>query len=268
MKISFLGQGAMGVRMADRIAAAGNDVTRWNRSGADRSPHEAVAGADVVIAMVRDDAASSAVWDGPEGALVAMRPGSVAIESSTLTPKRIAAFGRAAQAAGVRALDAPVLGSRPQAEAGQLIHLIGGDAAVIDDVMPVLGAMSAAQLRVGPFGQGTALKLVANTLFGIQVTAIAELLARSLRLGLDPASTIDLLGQTPLLGLAAKSAAMLMLAGSDDPMFPVDLVAKDFGYAVDDASAMPLATAAAQVFDRASKAGLGGRNLTAVARLY
>jgi 3-hydroxyisobutyrate dehydrogenase len=270
MKISFLGQGAMGSRMADRLAAAGHDVTRWNRSGATQTSREAVADADIIIAMVRDDDASHAVWLEPStGALAGMKAGALAIDSSTLTVDFIHLLTQHMVAAGRRFLDAPVLGSRPQAEAGQLIHLIGGDESDILFAQPVLAAIGAKQIHVGPAGSGAALKLIANTLFGIQVTAMAELIGRAPGLGLDPKAMVDLLAETPLLSMGAKGAAGLMLAGKDDPMFPVSLVAKDFRYAIgNDPQKMPLANAALGIFNRADVQGLGNRNLTAVAQLY
>jgi 3-hydroxyisobutyrate dehydrogenase len=270
MNITFLGQGAMGLRMADRLETAGHSVTRWNRTGAMQAPRQAVRDADIVIAMVRDDAASADVWlDPAHGALGGMKPGALAIESSTLTQAQILRLSIAAAQGELRFIDAPVLGSRPQAETGQLIHLIGGEGADVAAATPILSVMGGKQLHAGPVGSGAALKLIANTLFGIQVTAMAELLARAATLGLDPTVTIDLLAETPLLSMGAKGAAGLMLANKQDPMFPVALVAKDFGYAIGDAGVhMPVATAALAVFDRAVEAGLGEANLTAVSSLY
>ena len=268
--ITILGLGAMGSRMADRLDAAGHAVTRWNRSGATRTPREAVAAADIVIAMLRDDEASRNVWLDPEtGALAGMKPGALAIESSTLTQGFVLELAKASSAAEVRFLDAPVLGSRPQAEAGQLVHLIGGAAADLEAAAPVLAAIGGKQLHVGPAGSGAAMKLIANTLFGIQVSAMAELIARMRRLGLDPAKGVELLAQTPLLSPGAQGASGLMLAGKDDPMFPVELVAKDFRYAIgDDPDAMPLASAALEVFKNAAASGFGDHNLTSVHKLY
>jgi 3-hydroxyisobutyrate dehydrogenase len=270
MTITFLGQGAMGSRMADRLEAAGHAVTRWNRSGAAATPREAVAGAAFVIAMLRDDDASRTVWLDPEnGALAGLTPGTLAIECSTLTVDFVRELDIAVRAAGGAFIDAPVLGSRPQAEAGQLIHLVGGDRADIDRAVPLLAATGARHLVAGPIGSGSALKLIANSLFGIQVAAVAELIGRMRSLGLDPADAIGHLAETPVLGLAARGAAALMLADRHDPMFPVHLVTKDFGYAIGDhAAAMPLTGTAKAVFDQASAAGGAGANLTVVARLY
>lgn len=270
MNITFLGQGAMGSRMADRIEAAGHAVTRWNRSGALQTPREAVANAEIVIAMLRDDEASRSVWlDPASGALAGMKAGALAIESSTLTVKWVRELAAVMTHHGQKFLDAPVLGSRPQAEAGQLIHLIGGDAAIIADIEPVLTAMGALHIHAGPAGAGAALKLIANTLFGIQVAALGELIGQMPSLGLDPASAIDQLSQTPLLSNAAKGAAALMLVDKRDPMFPVELVAKDFGYAIGDVHGqMPVSTAVLDVFNKAIAVGLGDANLTAISALY
>jgi 3-hydroxyisobutyrate dehydrogenase len=270
MNIAILGQGAMGSRMADRLEAAHYNVTRWNRSGATQTPREAVADADIVIAVLRDDTASRAVWlDGESGALGGLKADALVIESSTLTVDWVRELAAEMTRAGRAFIDAPVLGSRPQAEAGQLIHLIGGDAPSVDLARPVLAVLGGNQLHVGPVSSGAALKLIANTLFGIQVAAIAELIGRMPTLGLDPASAVELLAQTPLLSMGAKGAAGLMLAGRHDPMFPVELVAKDFGYAIGDSpESMPLADATLGVFRRATDAGLGDQNLTVVATLY
>jgi 3-hydroxyisobutyrate dehydrogenase len=269
MQITILGLGAMGSRMADRLEGAGHVVTRWNRSGATLTPREAVADAEMVIAMVRDDAASADVWLGADGALAGMKPGALAIESSTISISAIKMLAQAMRVAGRDFIDAPVLGSRPQAEAGQLIHLVGGAADLVSKAIPVLAAMSASQLHAGPTGAGAALKLIANTLFGIQVAAVGELLGRMGHFGLDPAATVELLGRTPLLSPAAKGAAGLMLADAHDPLFPVELVAKDFAYAIGDgADMMPLARAALAVFEQALDSGLGARNLTVIAQHY
>jgi 3-hydroxyisobutyrate dehydrogenase len=270
MNITILGQGAMGSRMADRIEAAGYIVTRWNRTGSTQTPREAVSDADFIIAMVRDDEASHQVWlDADNGALKGMKPDALAIESSTLTVAWVRALAGAMADAGRDFIDAPVLGSRPQAEAGQLVHLIGAESALVEKAQPLLAAIGGVQLHAGPVSNGAALKLIANTLFGVQVAAVAELIGRMKSLNLDPISAIDLLAQTPLLSGAAKGAAGLMLADKRDPMFPVELVIKDFDYAIgEEFAAMPIANATRDVFQRADEAGLQSANLTAVSSLY
>jgi 3-hydroxyisobutyrate dehydrogenase len=283
--ISILGLGAMGSRMAASLIKAGYAVTVWNRSAAKAaplqtlgaklasSPHEAAVGANIVISMLRDDEASRRAWlDANDGALAGMSKGSVAIESSTLTPAWIKELAQAAQQQGVDFLDAPVAGSRPQAEAAQLIYLVGGDAQVLQRAEAVLKSMGGAVHHAGEIGSGAAVKLIVNAMFGIQVAAMAELLGFAARAGLDPAKALEILGSTPVASPAAKLAGQGMLAKNFSPMFPVELVAKDFGYALDAASdahsLMPLTQSTHGVLKNALADGLGEQNLTAVAQLY
>lgn len=284
-RIAVLGLGAMGSRMAARLIDAGYEVTVWNRSPAaltsliDRSvriaasPAEAAEGAPVVIAMVRDDDASRAVWlDAGTGAIHGLSPDAVAIDSATLTPDWTRTLGRTLAERGVAFLEAPVAGSRPQAEAGQLIYFVGGDPDVLARVEPVLRVMGGAVHAVGPLGSGAVVKLAVNSLFGIQVAAMAELIALMHGCGLDPAAALEVIGATPVCSQAAKGAGVAMLGDAFPPLFPVDLVAKDFNYIAATAAGvdarLPMTEAAGSIFSAAISAGLGGDNLTAVARLY
>jgi 3-hydroxyisobutyrate dehydrogenase len=283
-KVAFLGLGAMGSRMAARLLRAGYDVTVWNRSGGAAArleqagahvmatPRAAAERADIVIAMVRDDTASRFVWLGNIGALEGMQPNSVAIDSSTLTVSWITDLAKHAGERRIAFLDAPVLGSRPQAEAAQLIYLVGGRDETLNRVRPVLQAMAAAVHHVGDTGAGAALKLAANALFGIQVVAIAELFGLLQRKGLDMPRALEILEATPLMSPSAKGAAMQMLSGTFAPLFPVELVEKDFGYAAEAAkfcgARVPMIEAARTVYAEALRTGLGAENLTGVVRLY
>lgn len=284
-RVTVLGLGAMGSRMAARLLAAGHEVVVWNRTpgrdvalvaagaSAASTPRAAVAGAGVVVAMVRDDAASEAVWLGAaDGALGGMDPGAVAVESSTVTAAWARELAARFEAAGVAFLDAPVAGSRPQAEAGHLIHLVGGDAGILAQVGPVLGAMGATVHHAGRAGDGAALKLAVNALFAVQVAAAAELLGVLRRAGLNPAAAAGIIGATPVCSPAVKGALASMVSGAYAPQFPADLASKDLGYALalgtDAGGAMPITRAAASVFAEAVRQGFGPDNLTGVARLY
>lgn len=281
MQIAFLGLGAMGSRMAARLLAAGHTVTVWNRSEGSASelveqgarvaatPAEAATAAEVAIAMVRDDEASHRVWLAEDGALATLRGGAVGIESSTLSPAWTQELAILFAARRADFLASPVVGSRPQAEAGALIHLVGGDAAVLDRVRTVLEATGGAIFHMGSPRDAAAMKLVVNGLFGIQVAALAELLAAARVMGLDPARAAAVLGETPALSPAARGALQGIMAGAFSPAFPVELVEKDFSYLADAATAgAPLIQAARGVFQRAVAAGLGDENLTAIAKLY
>lgn len=283
-RLAFLGLGAMGSRMAARLLAAGHEVTVWNRSpgpGAElaasgarvaATPRDAASGAEAVLAMLRDDDASRAVWtDAETGALAGMRAGALAIECSTLTVGWARELAALAAARGVRFLDAPLAGSRPQAEAGALIFMAGGDAADLAVAEPVLRAMGGAVHHAGRHGTGAVAKLAVNALFGIQVAALAEILGFVRASGADPARVAEILGATPVASPAAKGAAAAMLAGAFAPLFPVALVEKDFGYvlaAAGDGGRAPLAAATRAILREAVARGLGGENLPAVTKLY
>lgn len=282
--IAFLGLGAMGSRMAAKLLKAGHRVTVWNRSpqaaeplvkaGAQsaQSPAAAAASADFVISMVRDDQASQSVWlDAGHGAFAAMKPGTIAIESSTLSVDWVRQLGDAARQQGIALLEAPVSGSRPAAEAGQLVYLAGGDAEVLARSQDVLKAMGAAIHHVGPLGSGTLVKLATNALLGIQVTALAELIGLLKRGGADVDVALKAIAGTPVWAPVANYLAGSMRQGDFRPQFPVELIEKDFGYAVAAAGSegsAPMLAAARSVFKRGIEHGLGGDNMTAVVRLF
>ncbi|MCB9607730.1 MAG: NAD(P)-dependent oxidoreductase [Polyangiaceae bacterium] len=287
-RIALLGLGAMGRRMAQRLLSAGFPLATWSRSGlpADcdslastfrADARQAVAEADIVLSMVRDDAASRELWlDSEHGALESIRKDTLVLECSTVTPDWALELGAAVEGAGGAFLDAPVLGSRPQAEAGQLIFLVGGEGTSLSRAEPIFEVCGSAHYPLGQPGAGARLKLVANALFAIQVATLAELLptlapphsTASDRAPLLSPPIQAALERLPVLSPAALGALRGMLAAAFDPMFPIDLVAKDLGYASSQAGDAPLTAQAHEVFRAASDAGLGGLNLTAIAKRY
>ncbi|HEX4310055.1 MAG TPA: NAD(P)-dependent oxidoreductase, partial [Acidobacteriaceae bacterium] len=198
MRVAVLGMGAMGSRMAISLLRAGHSVVVWNRTPdrtkplieqgatAATSPFEAAKHADLVLSVVRDNEASRRVWLSPDdGALKSMSDKAIGVESSTLTPNWTRELASAFAARGVPFLDAPVVGTRAQADTVTLIHLVGGDASTLARAQPVLSAIGNVAHHVGAAGSGAALKLLVNALLAIQVATIGELLGAAERLGLD-----------------------------------------------------------------------------------
>lgn len=174
-------------------------------------------------------------------------------------------------ARGVALLETPVSGSRPQAEAGQLVVLAGGAAEVLARAMPVLGAIGGAVHHIGPLGAGAVLKLVTNALLGIQVAAYSELIPLIERRGMDPGAAVRILSQTSVFAPVAHYLAGSMVAGQFAPQFPVALIEKDLGYllACDGAAdKLPASAAVRDVFRRAIEAGLGELNMTGAVQLH
>lgn len=275
----------MGQRMAKRLLDAGHQLTVWNRSAgrteplvnagarAAATPREAAQGAQIVWSMVYDDEASRQVWLDPvHGAAGGLTTETLAVESSTLSPAWITELDAALGRRGNALVDAPVAGSRAQAEAGQLVFMVGGDAHRVKQLTPVLAAFSAAVHHIGPTGSGAWLKLAVNALFATQVVAMAEVLDLLRRSGMDQQRAFDALRTMPVASPVAAGAASLMLAGNYSPQAPVDLIVKDLGYAIRSAGAgdatSPLTSAVKARFEQAQQAGYGPENIVAVAKLY
>jgi 3-hydroxyisobutyrate dehydrogenase len=285
-KITMLGLGAMGSRMAINLLKAGYAVTVWNR---EKKPAEALAAkggivaatpklavkdADIVISMVADSDASRFIWlDAETGAIGGIKKDAIAIESSTLTVGYIEELATEMNSREVAFLDAPVVGSRPQVEMGNLIYLVGGQAEILQQAENILLFAGSGKIHhVGDIGQGMAMKLAVNALFGIQVAALAEILGMLAKNGLDLEKAMQCLGELPVINPAAKNAANLMLQGNHAPMFPINLVEKDFRYILETAENVdaptPVSTAIRQIYEDAIALGFGGDNITGVARLF
>jgi 3-hydroxyisobutyrate dehydrogenase len=279
-RVAILGLGTMGAGMAKNLLAAGFPVTVYNRTRAKaeplaatgariaESPADAGRDAEVIISMLSDEAASRAAWAGEQGALSGARAGTVLIESSTVTPKWIAELGGMADARGLMLLDAPVTGSRVQADTAQLIFLVGGDAAALESVRPALAAMSKEIVHLGPSGSGARMKLINNFLAGVQVASLAEALAWIERGSLDRELALKVLKSgapgSPLL--AAISARMV--EAKYDVNFLLALMDKDLRYASADAATVGVdlrtASSAEARFSEAMSAGLSEKDMSAV----
>jgi len=272
-RMAFLGLGAMGIRMARRLVEAGHDVTTWNRSpkavagaATAASPRAAVEDAEIVIVIVTDNEASEAVWLGEDGAIHGLNPGTIAIESSTLTGAAMRRLDAAITEVGGRFLDAPVMGTLPHAENGGLQHLVGGEAAVLDEVRPVLEVMSGAIHHLGPVGAGTAMKLAANSWFAMQVEAMAEVLTLARAGGVKDEGTVEVLRALPATSPVLGMLVGLMVEEKFAPLFPIRLVAKDLRYA-SEVRDLPLLSRTAERFAEAVEAGFGDDNIHGVVKL-
>jgi 3-hydroxyisobutyrate dehydrogenase len=279
-QVAILGLGTMGAGMAKNLLSAGFSVTVFNRtraraeslsaSGARiaESPAEAAQGADVIVSMLSDEVASRAAWTGDNGALVGARPGAVLVESSTVKPEWIAELDSIAKPRGLHLLDAPVTGSRVQAQAGELIFLVGGEAASLERVRPALAAMSKEIVYLGPSGSGARMKLINNFLAGVQVASLAEGLSWIERSGLDRELALKVLRSgapgSPLLGAISGR----MVEAKYDVNFLLSLMEKDLRYAALDAATLGIdlrtAKSAEKRFHDAVDAGYGDKDMSAV----
>jgi 3-hydroxyisobutyrate dehydrogenase len=279
-QVALLGTGTMGSGMARNLRKAGFPLTVYNRTrekaellaetGAQiaDTPSRAVAGASVVLSMLADDVASREAWLGTNGALAAMQAGAVVVECGTVSPEWVNELHQQAEARGLKMMDAPVTGSRPQANAGELTFLAGADPTTLEAVRPVLESMSKSILHLGPVGSGALLKLINNFLCGVQVASFAEALAWVERSSLDRAQALDFLKNGAAGSGIFKAMSERMTARTYEVNFMLRLMEKDMRYAQQAAEArdITLTTAACsnKLFERAESAGYGDRDMSAV----
>ncbi len=237
-RVTVLGAGLLGSPVAANLARCGFEVTVWNRTLAKaqalalngcrpcRELAEAVAEADAVIALLADGAATEQVLQG-DGALSAMRRGALLLQSGTIGMTSTLRVARAAAAAGVTMIDAPVSGSRGPAERGELIVLAGADVKDRATAEQLLAAMGKRTLWAGGVGDGMRLKLVVQTWLLTVLEALAETIAVAESSALDPALFLQAIDGGPLDLPYAHLKGGAMKDRSFEPSFPLTLVPKD-----------------------------------------
>lgn len=257
--IAFLGLGFMGSGMARNLLKAGHTLAVYNRTRAKADPlaadgariadsaFDAAQNADFIISMVADDPASRAVWLGEQGALAAIRPNTLCLECSTVTPGWVQELATAAQARQSDLLDAPVTGSKPQAEAGELNFLVGGKDAVLERARPILLAMGKNIYHFGALGSGAMVKLINNLIAAVELVALGEGLSLAEQSGLDVNKVADFLLNGPPGSPLLKRKAPALLNHDYTPNFALRWIHKDLSYGIDEGAKrnVPMPTSSA-----------------------
>jgi 3-hydroxyisobutyrate dehydrogenase len=271
MRVAFLGTGAMGAPMARNLAAAGHDVRLWNRT-ADRAeglggvvcatPTEATEGADVLVTMLSDGPTTVEAVGG------ALRPGLLWAQMGTIGIDWTRGCAELAAGAGAELVDAPVIGSIPAAEAGELIVFASGDDSAIDRAEPVFSVVAKETLRLGELGASSRTKLVFNY-WGLGLTALtAEVLALADGLGVGGERFLKLIEGGFADSTYAQMKGRKMVTDDWSPLFKLALGRKDVALALEaaDAAGLDLTVAAAVVetMDRAIARGYGEGDTAAV----
>ncbi|MGA2427137.1 MAG: NAD(P)-dependent oxidoreductase [Candidatus Acidiferrum sp.] len=280
--VAILGLGIMGSGMARRLLSANFPLAVYNRSrekclplaeaGAfvAATPGEAASRAQIIISVVANDAASSAVWLGEEGALSAAAANSILIESSTLSIGWVRDLAAKATRRGCQFLDAPVTGSKPQAASGELLFLVGGSTDALEAARPVFSVLGRGVVHLGASGSGALMKLINNFLCGVQAASFAEAVSLIDAGGLDRVQAMSILtGGAPGSGIL-KRVAERISANDFTPNFALRWMAKDLSYALEGAAgkgvSLPVATAALAVFQKAIADGRGDQDFSAVTK--
>jgi 3-hydroxyisobutyrate dehydrogenase/2-hydroxy-3-oxopropionate reductase len=274
---AFVGLGQMGLPMAGRLLDAGHDLVVWNRTP-DKAetlvergailvdtPAEAARQSMAVFTMLATPEALEEVVFGPGGLVEGMEDGHTLVEMSTVGPDMVRELAERVPD-DVDVIDAPVLGSVPQATEGSLKVFVGAEPDLAEEWMPVLEAFGQ-PIHMGPPGSGAAMKLVANSILGAVMSGLAEALTLADAFALDQSEVLDILAESPI-GVTVKSKRELIESGRFPPNFKLALAAKDLRLVADTAEAaglqLPLAAAARAWFDLAESEGLGPFDYSAV----
>ncbi len=277
--VAVLGLGTMGAAMATRLADTDLKVMVWNRSpkraepfrnGPARvadSPAQAVEGADAVLTMVFDAVALDEVM---ATALPAMSKGAIWMQSSTIGPAAAGQQAEKAARAGVRYVDAPMLGTKGPAEQGTLKALVAGDPEAIQQLEPVLDAVASATLRAGEAAPAaSALKVAMNTWIATITAGIGQAMTVAQRLGVDPALVLDALEGTGVDSPYAHIKGKAILADDFTPSFDVAGILKDLRLANSqtDGISPELLDALEALYARAAEND-GGQDIAAVWKAF
>jgi len=242
--IGFVGFGAMASRMGANLVKAGYRIAAYTPSGkgGDGStrfvptPRALAQEADILIACVPDDEALASALHGPDGALAGLKAGGLLINTSTVAPETSVALAQECATRNIAVIDAPVAGSTPEAESGNLVILAGGTADEIARAQPVFDAIGRLTIHAGPAGSGSKLKLVINGIMGATLAVVAEGVTYGLAAGLDRSMLFDALDAVPIISPHHKRKLKAAKEGDFSPQFPTRLMQKDMRLLMTDAA--------------------------------
>lgn len=238
-RVGMIGLGIMGGGMAATLLRAGFPVTVWNRSP-ERTEAVVALGArptttiaqlaaesDVAIIMVSDDDAVREVVHGDQGVLAGGRTGLIVLNCSTVHPATNQQLAAATVVRGIDWLEAPVTGSRLQAETGKLYFLLGGPESLLPAVRPLLEAMGRGHIHLGEVGAGSCAKLGNNLMGFINLCGIAEALELARRFGLPAEKFLEVVANSGGRSAFSEAKGPKILSGNWSPDFALKLAAKD-----------------------------------------
>lgn len=235
MKVAFLGLGIMGGPMAANLVKAGHDVTVWNRTPGKTvegariasTPAEAAKGCEVVWMCVSDTKAVEQVLFGENGVSSVLKTGMIVADSSTILPSASKDFAARVKKTGADFVDAPVTGSKLGAQSGQLVFIVGGEAAIIEKLKPLLSAMGKQTIHIGENGLGESAKIGMNLMIALIFEGFAEALTLTKKLGVDPAKFLELVGASMVRSGVTDMKGPLIQKRDFSPHFPLRLMHKD-----------------------------------------
>ncbi len=254
MRIGFIGLGNVGAKLAGSLLRNGFELTvrdlnadavaPFVETGATAagSPREVAEGADAVITCLPSPAASAAVMEADDGVLAGLAEGAIWAEMSTTDEAEVRRLGALVEARGASPIDCPVSGGCHRAATGNISIFAGCDRATFDRFLPVLSAMGRQILHTGPLGSASVLKVLTNYLASANLVSLTEALVTAERAGMDLATTYEAIRISSGNSFVHETESQVILNGSRDINFTMDLVVKDLSLfqAVADRAGVPL----------------------------
>jgi 3-hydroxyisobutyrate dehydrogenase len=274
-KAAFLGLGVMGYPMAGHLAAAGHEVTVYNRTyekaeawtqehkgKSARTPADAVKGADFVFACVGDDPDVRAVATGDHGAFGAMKVGAIYVDHTTASAELARELYETAEKAGIAFLDGPVSGGQAGAENGALTVMCGGDAEPFEKARPLMDSYGRAVTLIGEAGSGQLCKMVNQICIAGLLQALSEALNFGSKAGLDMETVLEVISKGAAQSWQMENRGSTMVDGKFDFGFAVDWMRKDLRICIAEAerngARLPATAMVDQLYKNVQQEG-GGR---------
>ncbi len=241
MRIGFIGLGNVGGKLAGSLIRNGHDVTvrdldddlvnEYVARGAQSasSPRALAQAVDLIVTCLPSPAASAAVAEADDGFLAVMRPGQVWLEMSTTDYSEVIRLGALVEARGAMFIECPVSGGCHRADTGNIAIFAGGPRAAFEMVLPVLTTMGRRILHTGELGSASQLKVMTNYLCTVHLVALAEALTTCKAIGLDMNTTYEAIRISSGNSFVHETESQVILNGSRDINFTMDLVSKDIG---------------------------------------
>lgn len=238
-KVTFIGLGIMGSRMAKNLQKNNVNLTIYNRTssamdplieaGANgaRSLEDAVEQSDIVFTMVSDPVAIEQIAFGENGFLSSMKEQALWVDCTTVNPSFSQKEADEAEKYNLRFMDAPVAGSKGPAENGELTFLIGGDPSDVKKTRPLVEHMGTKVVHVGETGKGTAMKMLVNSLLAVAMASFSETVLLGEKMGLSKDFLLDTLPDLPVSAPFLKAKAEMIKNGDQETQFPLELMHKD-----------------------------------------
>ena len=239
MKIGFIGLGNVGGKLSGSLLRNGFDLTVRDLdraaaaplldkgAGWAESPREMAEAVDIVITCLPSPAASAAVMEAEDGILAGLKPGKIWAEMSTTDEAEVTRLGAKVSAAGAAAMDCPVSGGCHRAATGNIAIFAGGERATFERMLPALTAMGRRILHTGPLGSASVLKVLTNYLATANLVSLSEALVTAKLAGMDLSTTYEAIRISSGNSFVHETESQVILNGSRDINFTMDLVVKD-----------------------------------------